>query len=411
VSECLVAADSLAEFRVFASRTGAPTALHLPTRNLLHSAVDPVREARDIVAADLRPDCETIVIVGGGLGYVPEQAMTMCPNARITVIEPDAALLQLARLHRPDAPYFTSRMQIIVASTPTELSCATRDLPRSASMMISPYLLRIAAHTDHWMSGFLRIARSELASRAVYDNLVRDHERLNLAILSALPSALDVVFDADLPIIVVGAGPSLDACLAAIHEHRHHCLVVAASGAVPSLLNSGIVPDWTVALEAKATVIGDVDQLPRASRTIVFPATNPEILTRSDLTLWSAGIPGRGCLETRGGSSAIPALDFALRASRQSILLVGLDLGHQSGSYSAGANRTSDESTLLQTVPPKFLSMRAGLERVIDSHSDRAATIYHVLDAGVPLRQTRLLTTRALGDVFRSSTLKEVLHA
>jgi hypothetical protein len=125
------------------------------------------------------------------------------------------------------------------------------------------------------------------------------------------------------------------------------------------------------------------------------------------LRLWS-GIHPSGNLQARGGSSVIPALDLALHGSRASVFIVGVDLGYQSGGYASGSRRSDAIDASRTDVPPKFLSMRSGLEAVIEGHGSR--TITHVLANGLPLRGTRHVLPDQLSALLSAAMPSEALN-
>jgi hypothetical protein len=407
MSEVSRGIDAFAEFKVFTSRSGVPTAMHLPTGNLIHSAVDPVREAADIVSSESATDGVQIVVVGGGLGYVPEQIVLMNTDTSVLVIEPDAALCEIANHCRPNAAYLSSpRIHTVRASTPKAMARSLDKVSESASVIVAPYLLRIACCGGHPLANIMRILRAETASRSVYNTLVTVNESRNRAILVTLPGAITAP-PGSRPVLVAGAGPSLDLCVEAMRRFRPRFTLIAASGAVPALLKSEIVPDWTIALEAKESVVADVEGLPRGSNAVVFAATNSAVLKMDQLRL-SSGIHPSGNLQTRGGSSVIPALDLALHGSRANVFIVGVDLGYQSGGYASGSHRSDAIDASRTDVPPKFLSMRSGLETVIESHGSR--TITHVLASGLPLRGTRHVLPDQLSALLSAAMPSEVMN-
>lgn len=397
---------SLAEFVILPARSGEPTALHVPSGVLLHSRVDPAAEARDIAQQQAASQADHTVILGGGLGYVPDAVLAACePGHTVTVIEPDAALLQLARRHRPSATCFTSpRVRYLTASTLTGLNDFGRALPDASSLMIASYLLRLAQHEHTALAGFLHILRAEQASRIAYDSILPLHEAANRPRLSTLPRSVAVRLASDKPVIVAGAGPSLDACTAFLRDARPSFTLVSASGALPPLLAAGIAPDWILALEGRDAILSDLATVPTGARVIVFPATHPDIVARQDLSLYSGE-----ALETRGGSSVIPALDFALSASAADlpVALVGLDLGHRHGAYAQAARRDSAATAVGDALPPKFLSMRAGLERVLALPRMGLRRVLHVLDGGLPLKGTELLAPASLPTILEHSCVTE----
>lgn len=400
----------LAEFEIVTSRCGLPTAIHVPSNTLLHSRVNPWKEAREIAAQHLSEHSRSTLIVGGGLGYLPEALLEAADDHHIVyVIEPDSDLRQLALRSRPNTAYATSpRVKVITVSVHCTLAAIIRAVPVEAQIIISPYLLRLTEHKNFPLSGFLRITRAELASRTVYNPLLCAHGNTAGEKLSGLPSMLSETLPQDKLTVVAGAGPSLNACFKDLSAFRSQITVLSASGAVPSLLAARIIPDWTFALEAQDAVLKDLTDLPLASRVVVFPATHPDVFASNHFTLF-AGTDAHGAgLETRGGSSAIPAVDFALRASLNDVALVGMDLSYYNGAYAEASKRPHVAALPMNPLPPKFLAMRAGVERVLLADNHRARAVLHVLLDGMPVKRAKHISPEGLHAILSQRFLCEV---
>jgi hypothetical protein len=378
--------DTLAEYRILRTRCGVPTAEHVPSGILLHSRVDPLAEAREVAAEYSGSPTDSTVLLGGGLGYLAE-ALAQSGGAvhQVFVVEPDAALLQLARTCRGDAPYFSSpRIHRIVATAPQVAAARMSRIIGAAQLVVAPYFERIAAQLPSPLTGFVQLLRAERASRVVYDTMLNEHCRVNQERLSALPSVRDIRFQAGIKVVVAGAGPSLDECAQALRRHRPRFVLVAVSGAVPPLRAAGIDPDWVVALEGRDAVVSDLADLPQEIPTVVFESTHPEITRAAQGPLFcGAGI------ETRGGTTLIPALDFALQSSAEDVILIGADLGYGNRPYASGARRETAGETVLSNVPPKFLAMRAALESLLERKVNGSRKVFHVLRAAPVLRGAR----------------------
>jgi hypothetical protein len=204
---------------------------------------------------------------------------------------------------------------------------------------------------------------------------------------------------------VAGAGPSLEECTPALRRHRSRFVLVAASGAVPPLRSARIDPDWVIALEARDAVLNDLASLQPETPIIVFESTHPQAI----LSAHGPVFCGRG-LESRGGTTLVPALDFALRCSANDVFLIGADLGYGSRAYAAGAKREPKRGDLPAGVPPKFLAMRAALENLLERKPRDARVVYHVLSVAPVLRTARRMQPAALHAALAScETAKETI--
>jgi len=77
----------------------------------------------------------------------------------------------------------------------------------------------------------------------------------NLPLLAAAGDAADLA--ADLPVVVAGAGPSLDDAIPALRALRGRYALVAADTALPALARAGVPPDLVVCLEAQQANLRD----------------------------------------------------------------------------------------------------------------------------------------------------------
>lgn len=257
------------------------------------------------------------------------------------------------------------------------------------------------------LSGFLRILRSERASKVVYDPLVVRNTEMNQSCLILLPSALDVRESDGKTIIVAGAGPSLDLCADVIRECRNNTVIIAASGAVPPLQARGIEPDWVIAMEGKEIILRDLASLASISHIVAFPSVHPGVLSAHMRQIY-AGVRSDGTgLETRGGSTLIPALDFAMKCSSADIVLVGADLSNHKGGYAQFALRNDEGVAPANGDPPKYLAMRTGLERLIEKNRNSERRVYHVLDEGAILTGTERLLPKHLDRILNRMVERE----
>ena len=403
-------ADRLSEYRVFPARTGEPSAIHVPKGILVHSAVDPMAEAAEFAQACRDSLHNEVVLVGGGLGYLPEaMAEEGGRSVIVQVVEPDRALFDLARVVRPAADYFTlPQVTVTFGSTLHDLLRRIVRAQDDAAVIVSPYLERILSGGDHFLSGLLALLRSERVSRSVYRPLL-DAAADTASRLAALPSALSVRLQAGKMVVVAGAGPSLDQCVDLMRAARSHFVIVAASGAVPPLHAAGIDPDWIIALEARDTILRDLRIVHAPSKIIVFPSTHPGVLQMYEDALFSGLGADEEKLATRGGTSVVPALDFALRASTERVALVGVDLGYAQGHYARNADRARAVIEEHALHPPKFEAMRAGLEMVLNGKGhDRC--VFHVTESTQPLRGTTRVPPGEFARVCERSVTNEVIY-
>ncbi len=150
-----------------------------------------------------------------------------------------------------------------------------------------------------------------------------------------------VFHPADHPLFLVGAGTSLERDLPFLREHQKRLIIITVDTALPTLLASGIAPDFIVnlesqfynlydfyrSLEKEAFVFCDLTTYPRSLRIdkveIGSFATlfHPNALHRE----WTESGLFEGISLPSFGSVAIMALEIATRLTRGSLFLTGID--------------------------------------------------------------------------------------
>jgi hypothetical protein len=181
----------------------------------------------------------------------------------------------------------------------------------------------------HWQNRLTLIAMGSLQVRNIVSNL------------GFLPGAGDVAaLSSALPVVVAGAGPSLEECLPALARLRSRFTLVAVDTALPALMAQGIVPDVVVALEAQLANLQDFIPA-RASDTVLACdlSSHPSVLKLFPGKLFffsSRFAPLRifDRLAEAGlqpspfpplGSVGVAAVHAALRMTGREVIVAGLD--------------------------------------------------------------------------------------
>ncbi len=170
----------------------------------------------------------------------------------------------------------------------------------------------------------------------------------NLPLLAVAGDATDL--STDLPVIVAGAGPSLDGVVPALCALRDRFALVAADTALPALALAGLAPDLVVCLEAQQANLRDfLPARPAPSRLACELAGHPDTprLFPGRCSLFStafAPIALLDRLEAAGlaplrlpalGSVGVAAAWMALRLTTAPVLLAGLDFSYPRGATHA----------------------------------------------------------------------------
>jgi len=160
--------------------------------------------------------------------------------------------------------------------------------------------------------------------------------------LSLLPGAHDLsALSTSLPVVVAGAGPSLEECIPSLTRLREAFVLAAVDTAFPALAAHGIFPDVVVALEAQVANMQDFIPF-RAGRAVLacdlssYPAVNRLFDDRlyyfssrfAPLRLFERLAHARlhPALFPALGSVGVAAVHAGLRIGRSDVFLTGLDL-------------------------------------------------------------------------------------
>jgi hypothetical protein len=186
-----------------------------------------------------------------------------------------------------------------------------------------------------------------------------DDERLMVENMTAIVAVCDfrlldghVRPPVDVPAIIVGSGPSLDASVEAIRRCRDHAVVITAGSTLQVVLHHGIVPDWHVekenspltATRLRAILERNRERFPDGRftgiRLIASTTVDPGVVALFDdvclflrTLLSSTAMFGDGHAAVDGTSpySANAALTVAALLGFRNVFLFGCDCGARTG--------------------------------------------------------------------------------
>jgi hypothetical protein len=272
------------------------------------------------------------------LGALPEGSAVLCVEA----FQEIAA--QASRLGLPNDP----RLVVVRTDDADAAAAALRNMgtgrfrrvvevPLCAGYRLAPMVyaaIRRRLEQEimrFWQNRITLIAIGSLQVRNIISNLPLLREALDF---SALSTAL--------PVVVAGAGPSLESTLPVLSRCRAQFTLVAVDTALSTLRSSGLVPDIVIAVEAQAVnsqdFIGSADSQGAvlACDLSVHPSVARLFAGRlfffssefAPLRLWqrmeAAGLRPRGFPAL--GSVGITAAHAALEITAENVFLTGLDL-------------------------------------------------------------------------------------
>ncbi|MDR0636791.1 MAG: DUF115 domain-containing protein, partial [Treponema sp.] len=215
----------------------------------LHSRYNPVAEAeRYVNSLTLRDEAACFILIEPGLGYLIPFLRQKRPDARLIMLhaaEPDDALVPEAASIPAWSPEDDEPLQRFLENEVTV---------RSTAIQVIEWRPALAAYGERYR-GLLEetvefIRRLDAGERTLrqfgkrwFSNFFRN---LRLLTRYAYPR-----FRFHAPIIVTGAGPSLESALPLIREQKAQspALILATSSSTPSLLALGLSPDFVISTD------------------------------------------------------------------------------------------------------------------------------------------------------------------
>jgi hypothetical protein len=331
----------------------------------LHSARDPAREARRLVSAgsdhggnsagnDAGGNIAAGVIAEGaflllgfGLGYAAEAAAAVSPRSLIIIVEKRPSLLRAAFECRDLSGLLEKRVMFVLGDDSAAINAALRAAPKKLTFIRNPALQaadgvfygEVERRIENWRS-------KEMVNEATLHRFGKrwiKNQAANLQAICELPGTGLLAGQFDFPVLLLAAGPSLNALSGKMAAIKERCIVVAVDTALRFLKQENTSPDFVVSVDPQYWNARHLDRcLPEESVLIAESAVYPSALRgRSALRTFLCGslYPLGAFIEARtgakgrlgaGGSVASTAWDFAAalagRAAASSpIFIAGLD--------------------------------------------------------------------------------------
>jgi hypothetical protein len=304
-----------------------------------------VEAERYVHSLSLRQETQFFILIEPGLGYIIPFLQKQCPQAQIIVLH--------VRQGSPAAPQSMPAVCTWCPETGIPLShFLEQTIPdteadalqiiewRPALAVYGAEYLQLLTETVEFIK---RIDANKRTIRAFGRRWFRNFFK-NIGILHRIYTARAGCLGS-LPLIVTGAGPSLEETLPLMREVRNHrpLPILAAASSVPALLTGGIVPDFVITTDgggwARLHLYDCLRSKPpfglAASLIAALPSQCAEvpILVISDGSYWQnlvlqgLAIPGINLLQR--GTVTAQALDLAFVLTSGPIYITGMDLANQ----------------------------------------------------------------------------------
>ena len=322
----------------------------------VHAPERPLDEARAWLADALQkaPHAPAICVIGAGAGWVVDAVEELSGEMRVLVLEPEPAFCA-AMLARRDyrALIAAGRLMILRGPAFEGAPTAWRLFGRLATeppMLLHPVIA--VGRRD------ATVAAARLARKAIADAFANERARRRFAapyLLNTLrnvpalarESDAGVLFNLypDTPVVIAGAGPSLNRNLEELRPYRDRALLIVADTALRPSLAAGLLPDFVVAVDPGVANARHLTRLPLCARTALVSEASVQsgsldgFAGRTFLYRVAAHQPWPW-LTTSGldvamlrawGSVLITAFDLGVKLGGGPLILIGADLAYTGG--------------------------------------------------------------------------------
>ena len=333
------------EFMVRPARKEGCTLIHQQGVTL-HSRFDPIREAEDLVQARGMGGGGNWMVFGFGLGYHLQAALRSLRSVdSLTVVELCPEVVAAAFEHVDLTELLSSpNFQLWLPGGIPSLEQRIADISGEVRVLIHPSSLALWRRQELPLTDILdRIELDRMNVRysgVAYQEAVEQNREI-LDACNDVESYFGMIDHC--PIMVVGAGPSLDDVKPLIKKYRTSLFVIAVNAAFVPLRNAGISPDAVLCVEPRDAAAPSFDGLGEDYIPLIcVPGTNPEVVENWNgprLKAYTSSTPS-----PHTGTVAGCALDVALRLGGNPILLAGMDLALSDGWYAGGVLKSTAEA-------------------------------------------------------------------
>jgi len=332
--------EALSSVEIIQGKIGLPT---LRIRNngdegiLLHSAYNPVKEAKNFISGYNLEETQFLIVLGFGLGYHVREILENYPWIKLLIIvEPNISLFKTSLKLVDLSSIFTSpKIRLIIEENPLEVQRQVKSLGELLLTGKNSIIVHNPSFSVY-KEKFLQI-KKDTFQKNILANLP---QIINNAGVKNLFGKFK-----DKPVICVATGPSLNKNVDLLAEAKGKALIICMDASLRTMLQHKIKPDIVVSIDYRKEVEnlfrGIMDQTKD-----LFLAADPEdypgilsdfkgkkfiININKPLTQWLAKfMEDKGFLE-KGACVAHAAFSLARAVGGNPIILIGQDLSYPDG--------------------------------------------------------------------------------
>jgi hypothetical protein len=380
---------------------------------LLYGGEDPATVSRRIAEQWDYGPCDSLFLIGIGLGYLPIETLKQSDTPpRLIIIEPSVEVFVNAMEHDElDSLFNNRRVDLYVGnhiSIPKIIGAYKDIIPLGrCSIVIHP-------HYDTIVGKQVFDLKKELSERigALRDNwhtTVKHGKQMLQNTISNLPSLFAGTpmkylrgTCTGIPAICVAAGPSLDEVLTDLKQVQRHALIIACDSAVNTLLTSGIHPHIVVTTDIfesnidkikphlhkleDAVLIYSIESNPDNVRLYLGQKRVAVSAYSKLLLMWLDPVLDLRAKLPAMTSVSHMAIFSAMALGADPIIMAGIDLAYADGKshavdsaffHTPGQDqkaRTTGSSGAMVRTSPQFIADKLLIEKMAAQHHGRLIT-------------------------------------
>lgn len=353
LAERLKETEPSPEVEIEETKTGDVTLRY--RKRYFHSRYDPWKEAERHFSEIGKKDADWVVLFGVGCGYLLRK-IAADGEKKVLAFEPDPAMLR-AVLSAVDLSDVLARDNVFLCADLPAASYIVRDRVDGMDTLVGyqtgPYrqafperLVEFTRKIDNAHTTTKVAIKTDIDSRPQWVENYLD----NLEHFAECPP-VDVLRDRfrGLPMVIVGAGPSLKKNAHLLKKIKGRAVIVAAITAYKAVLDYGVVPDFLISAEKidlpHYFTGTDVD---KDVRLILGDVSHPGLFNREtgrkfvfynayiSLSTAQAKLWGSDYFASIGGSVTTAALDMGIMFGCPQVIFIGQDLAYGDGESHAG---------------------------------------------------------------------------
>jgi hypothetical protein len=315
---------------------------------VLHSRYDPIRQAENW-AEELTEQHDKILLVGGGLGYLPEALEERGVHCSIVEVLPEVPEDVELPIH-----LFRNRDRLVEVD-PSEppvnlIDRLSVEAISEAKVILHPGYEHLLPDPDSFLESLRLMSRGKLRNvQSRYRFFNQQFSNL-IEILPDVESMRPIESLRDQygnqPVVVAGAGPSLSDAFEWLNQFQDRMVIVAVDSAYTALVSAGVEVDFVITLDPQPDNAIYVDNTDPAETLVTALTATPAYtrwaesetrygflpsddaaghrLTSSVMRWFSAYLSGESHLQS-GGSITSTAIDFVRLLGSDPICLTGVD--------------------------------------------------------------------------------------